>query len=428
MRCEVVAIGTELLLGQITDTNSSWIGEQLALVGIDSLFQTKVGDNLERIVDTIELALSRSDAVICCGGLGPTQDDLTRTALAAVMGVPLVADEAMEEHIIGLFSGRGRPMPANNLRQAERPEGAEFIEQMPGTAPGLLCPVRRPGPDGTDRELVVYAVPGVPWEMREMVLGTVLGDLQRRAGITAVIRSRTLRTWGESESGLAERLAGRIDHLDGTGNPTIAFLASGIEGLKVRLTAKAPTEAEAESLLAAEEAEVRSLLGDLVFGVDDDTMESVVLDGLRRAGLTLAVAESLTGGMVGSRLCDVSGVSEVFRGGVVSYASDVKYEVLGVPEGPVVTTAAAASMAEGVRRLLGADVGIAATGVAGPAEQEGRPAGTVCLAVVSDPVGGGEPVVDTLELRLPGGRRQVREFTVITLLGLLRRHLLDRSA
>jgi len=425
VRCEVVAIGTELLLGQITDTNSSWIGEQLALAGIDSLFQTKVGDNLDRIVDTLELALSRSDAVICCGGLGPTQDDLTRTALAAVMGVPLVADEEMEEHIIGLFSGRGRSMPANNLRQAELPEGASFIAQMPGTAPGLICPLQRPGAGATTRDLVIYAVPGVPWEMKEMVLATVLPDLQLRAGITSVIRSRTLRTWGESESGLAELLAGRIDHLDGTGNPTIAFLASGIEGLKVRITAKADTDVAADALLAAEEAEVRGLLGPLVFGVDDDTMESVVLDLLRADGRTLAVAESLTGGMIGSRLCDVPGASDVFRGAVVSYASEVKFDVLGVEPGPVVTTDAAVAMAEGVRRMLGADIGIAATGVAGPDEQEGRPVGTVCLAVISSTGEDAEPVVETLEIHLPGGRRQIREFTVITLLGLLRRHLLS---
>ncbi len=437
MRCEVVAVGTELLLGQITDTNSSWIGEQLALAGIDSFFQTKVGDNLDRIVAAIELALSRSDAVICCGGLGPTQDDLTRQALATVMGVDLVPDEAMEEHIIGLFSGRGRRMPANNLRQAERPEGAEFIEQMPGTAPGLICPIRRTGGSGEDRDLVVYAVPGVPWEMREMVTGTVLPDLQRRAGITAAIRSRTLRTWGESESGLAELLADRIRELDELGNPTLAFLASGIEGLKVRITAKAPTGDEADRLLADEEARVRALLGSLVFGVDDDTMESVTLGLLRDRGLTLATAESLTGGMVGSRLCDVPGASGVFRGGVVSYSSEVKHQVLGVPEGPVVSVEAAVSMARGVRRVLGADVGIAVTGVAGPDEQEGRPVGTVCMAVVVGAPGSGgrlgsapadrtedpEPVVGHLEVRLPGGRRQIREFSVITLLGLLRRHL-----
>lgn len=426
MRAEVVAVGSELLLGQIVDTNSSWIGEQLALVGIDSHHQTKVGDNLARIVGVLHHALDRSDAVICCGGLGPTQDDLTREAIAAVMGVPLETDEEMEERILHMFMSRGRPMPTNNLRQAQRPAGATFIPQQPGTAPGLVCPVQWPDPDSTTGatvEKVVYAVPGVPWEMQEMVLGTVLPDLERRAGITAVIRSRTLRTWGESESGLAERLADRIYALDATGNPTLAFLASGAEGLKVRLTAKAPTADEAEALLAEEEARVRGVLGPLVFGVDDDTMESVVLDLLRQRGLTLAVAESLTGGMVGSRLCDVPRASDVFVGGVVSYSSAVKFDLLGVPEGPVVTVEAAAAMAAGVRRLLGADVGIACTGVAGPGELEGRPPGTVCLAVsMGDPDAGTE--VDAVEVRLPGRRRQVREFTVISLLGLLRQRLL----
>ena len=424
MRTEVVAIGTELLLGQITDTNSSWIGEQLALSGIDTFFQTKVGDNLDRIVSCLSLALERSDAVICCGGLGPTQDDLTREAIAAVMGVPLEADEAMEERIIGMFSGRGRRMPMNNLRQATRPVGCEFIAQMPGTAPGLVCPVPWTGADGATSTKVIYAVPGVPWEMKEMVLGTILPDLQRRAGITSVIASRTLRTWGESESGLAETLSGRIDELDAVGNPTLAFLASGMEGLKVRITAKGADPAEVEQILAAEEAVVRAVLGPIVFGVDDDTMESVVLTLLEQRGMSLGVAESLTGGMIGSRLCDVPGASKVFRGSIVSYATEVKSSLLGVPEGPVVTEEAAVAMAVGARSVLGTDVGIAATGVAGPDPQEDQPPGTVCLAVViGDPADGGS--VDSIRVHLPGRRHQVREFTVITLLGLLRRRLLD---
>jgi nicotinamide-nucleotide amidase len=233
-----------------------------------------------------------------------------------------------------------------------------------------------------------------------------------------------LRTWGESESGLAELLAPRIDQLDQGGAATIAFLASGMEGLKVRITAKGPTEDQVRQILADEEQLLRELLGPVVFGVDDDTMESVVLELLRERRMTLAVAESLTGGMIGSRLCDVPGASDVFLGGVVSYASEVKFDLLGVPEGPVVTEEAARAMAVGVRKLLGAEVGMAATGVAGPHEQEGRPAGTVCLAVaVGDPDEGG--VVDSLEVRLPGRRRQVREFSVITLLGLLRRRLLE---
>lgn len=434
MRVEVVAIGTELLLGQIVDSNSSWIGEQLAMVGLDSYFQTKVGDNMGRIVEVVELALSRSDAVICTGGLGPTQDDLTREAIAAVMGVPLEESEEAAERIIAMFGGRGRSMPMNNLRQAMLPVGAAFIDQQPGTAPGLVCPLTRTDPlTGESIDKVIYAVPGVPWEMKEMILGTVLGDLQRRAGITSVIASRTLRTWGQSESGLAETLSDRLDELDriagdGGSAATIAFLASGMEGLKVRLTAKADSAAGVAQILAAEESVVRGILGGVVFGVDDDTMESVVLDLLRDRGMTLGVAESLTGGMIGSRICDVPGASDVFRGSIVSYASDVKFDLLGVADGPVITTAAALAMAQGVRRALGADVGIAATGVAGPDEQEGRKPGTVCMAIaVGGPgsAGEGDAVVDSVELRLPGRRQQVREFTVISLLGLLRRHLVD---
>lgn len=403
-----MAVGTELLLGQIVDTNSSWIGEQLAAAGIDSHFQTKVGDNLERIVAVLRQALDRSDAVICCGGLGPTQDDLTRAALAEVMGVELVTDEDRADLIRWMFRDRGRAMPENNLLQAQRPAGAEFLETQPGTAPGLRCPVG---------DKVIYAVPGVPWEMREMIQRDVLPDLRRRGGITSVIRSRTLRTWGQSESGLAEMLAGRIDALDLDGTATLAFLASGIEGLKVRITAKAASEAAAVAVLDAEEQQVRAVLGDLVFGVDDQTMESVVLDELRARSLRLAVAESLTGGLVQARLCAVPGASDVLVGGVVAYDARVKFDLLGVPEGPVVTTECAAAMARGVAVLLGADAAVATTGVAGPAEQEGRPVGTVCLAaVVGDRVG-------ATEVRLPGGRNQIREFAVISVLSMLRQQL-----
>jgi nicotinamide-nucleotide amidase len=218
MRCETVAVGTELLLGQVVDTNSAWLGEQLALAGIDRTHGQTVGDNLERIVSALELALGRADAVIVCGGLGPTQDDITREAVAAVMGVPLVHDDDVADRILERFAARGRRMPANNLRQAQVPRGATVIvEPQPGTAPGLVCQVG---------DKVVYAVPGVPYELHEIVLGAVLPDLQRRAGKQAVIRSRTLRTWGDSESGLAERLAEHMAELDqgGPTAPTLAFL------------------------------------------------------------------------------------------------------------------------------------------------------------------------------------------------------------
>jgi nicotinamide-nucleotide amidase len=308
-------------------------------------------------------------------------------------------------------------MPANNLLQAQVPEGATAIaDPQPGTAPGLICPVGEGGK-------VIYAVPGVPYEMQEIVAGAVLPDMQRRAGRLAIIRSRTLRTWGDSESGLAERLAEHMAELDDAGPeaPTLAFLASGIEGLKVRITVKADDDDVARKLLDDEEQVVRGIVGDIVFGVDEETMEHAVAKLLVRRGLTLAVAESLTGGLVSSRLVNVAGASGWFRGGIVSYATDVKHDLLGVPEGPVVTSEAAAAMAAGVRRRLHADVGLAVTGVAGPDEQEGQPPGTVFMAAALDD---DEPIV--VRVGLPGDRDRVRQFACISLLDLLRRSL-ERS-
>ena len=201
MRCDVLAVGTELLLGQIDDTNSAWIGEQLALSGIASLIQVKVGDNVGRIAAALRRLLDEADAVIVTGGLGPTHDDVTRDAIAAVMGVELVPDEAVADVIRDLFAARGRTMPENNLRQALVPVGATVIPQTRGTAPGLICPVG---------DKVVYAVPGVPHEMHDMLERAVLPDLRARAGESSVIASRVLQTWGESESGLNERLDGMI--------------------------------------------------------------------------------------------------------------------------------------------------------------------------------------------------------------------------
>lgn len=413
MRCDVVAVGTELLLGQIIDTNSSWLGEQLAAGGVDSLLQIKVGDNLGRVVDALRRAVAGADAVIVCGGLGPTHDDLTRDAIAEVMGVALVRDESLVEVIAAMFASRGRYMPENNLRQAMVPEGATIIAQRRGTAPGLICPLRVDG-----RERVLYAVPGVPHEMKEMFERAILPDLLARQGDPGVIVSRTLRTWGESESGLNERLDPLIGRLDEEGNATLAFLASGWEGLKVRLTAKAATPAAARAVLDAWEAEVRAVVGEHVFGVDDDTMESVVLQLLRDRGWSLGVAESVTGGLVSGRITAVAGASDVFRGGIVSYSSDVKFDLLGVDRGPVVTEEAAAQMADGARRVLGADAALALTGVAGPDQQDGRPVGTLCVAVVT-PAGSA-----TFTLRMPGQREQMRQMSVISSLDLLRRHLL----
>jgi competence/damage-inducible protein CinA-like protein len=410
LSCEVVAVGTELLLGQVVDTNSAWIGEQLAAAGIASHHQVKVGDNHQRIVSVLRIALDRSDAVIVCGGLGPTHDDITREAMAEVMGVELQPDAEVAEHIRALFASRGRRMPTNNLRQALVPDGATVIPQTRGTAPGLICPVG---------SKVAYLVPGVPHEMKEMLERAVLPDLRRRSGDGVVIVSRVLRTWGESESGLDERLRPIIDRLEDTGNPTLAFLASGWDGLKVRLTARAASGADAAALVDPVEAEIRRVLGVIVFGSDDETMESVVLDLLRQRDLMLGLAESVTGGLVAARLTNVAGASDVLQGSIVSYASDVKFEVLGVPPGPVVNEETAMAMAVGARRVLRADVGLALTGVAGPTEQEGVPVGTLCIGYAL----GEELAARTV--RLPGQREQMRELSVISALDVLRRRLLD---
>ena len=409
MRCDVVAVGTELLLGQIIDSNSAWIGGELAAHGIDSLVQVKVGDNIDRIVLQLERRLAEADAVIMCGGLGPTHDDLTREAIARVMGVELELDEALGDVIRDLFASRGRRMPENNLRQAMVPAGASIIPQTRGTAPGLICPVTV---DGVEK--VVFAVPGVPHEMHDMFHRGIIPELQRRSGERFTIASRVLLTWGESESGLNERLDDVIAELDEVGNPTLAFLASGWNGLKVRLTAKGADAVEAARILDPWEERLRAELGDLVFGTGDETIESVVLDLMRQKGWTIGCAESVTGGLVGGRITAVSGCSDVFRGSIVSYASEVKYDLLGVPEGPVVSEESALAMAHGARRVLGCDVALSLTGVAGPGTQDGQPAGTLfCGLVWPD----GEA---TQYFRLPGLREQMRQFSVITSLNWLR--------
>jgi nicotinamide-nucleotide amidase len=417
VRVEIVAVGTELLLGQIPDTNSQWLGERLAANGVSSHFHQHVGDNHDRIVLAFRTALARSDAMIVCGGLGPTQDDITRAALAEVMNVPLDRDEALVATIRSMFESRGRVMSDNNLLQADVPRGASIIPQTRGTAPGLICQVG---------QKVVYAVPGVPYEMSDMFERAILPDLlerQREAGETAVIRSRVLRTWGASESGLAEAVGERFEALEGS-PVTIAFLASGIEGIKVRLTARGNNDDEAMALVAEEERKVSALitekLGDIIFSVDNEPMEEVIASLLQNRGLTLAVAESLTGGLIASRLVNVAGASKWFRGGVVSYASQVKFDVLGVPEGPVVSADAAEAMAQGVRKLLGSDIGLSVTGVAGPEEQEGLVAGTVFVGIDT-----GEHV-EHVELRLPGDRPRVRAYSAISALDALRR-ILQRS-
>ena len=412
MRCDVVAVGTELLLGQIVDTNSAWLGEQMAMAGINSCVQVKVGDNLPRMVKAIRETLADADALVVCGGLGPTHDDITREAIAEVMGTTLEFDDEVGMVIAEMFASRNRRMPEINMRQAMVPKGATVISQRRGTAPGLICPVG---------DKVIYVVPGVPFELYEMFERAILPDLLARSGSQSIIASRTLRTWGESESGLNERLHDLIAELDRVGNPTLAFLASGWEGIKVRLTAKADSNEAVLDLLNAWDERVRGVVGDVVFGVDADTMESVVLDQLRSLGLSLGLAESVTGGLVAGRLTNVPGSSDVLRGSIVSYASEVKFDVLGVTPGPVVNESTAVEMAVGAKRVLGSDVGLALTGVAGPAEQDGVKPGTLCVGLAMS-----DGSTQSRTLQLPGVRDQMRQLSVISALDFLRRALSDK--
>ena len=410
MRCEIVAVGTEILLGQIIDTNSAWIAERLAETGVDCHFQTVVGDNPERMLEVLASALERAEALIVTGGLGPTQDDLTREVVAELMGVELVRDMEIVERIQERFSSRGRPMPENNLKQADVPVGANAIAEMPGTAAGLICPM----PEGK----VIYLVPGVPTEMKQMLEGTVLQDLVSRSGEKSVISSRVLKTWGHSESGLAEDLAEEIERLNGDGEVTLAFQASGIEGVKVRITAKAVNKEQSDSLLDYEENVLRELIGDHIFAVDHETMESVVLDQLKAQSLTFATAESITGGMIGSRLTEIPGSSDSYIGSIVAYDADVKRSLLNVPKDiSVVSQEAVEAMALGVCAVLGADVSVAVSGAAGPYPHEGQEPGTVWMAtnVKGD--------VESFKVVFPFDRAQIRQFTVITVLNALRKRL-----
>jgi nicotinamide-nucleotide amidase len=412
VRCEIVGVGTELLLGQIVNTNAAWIGQRLADVGWDCLRHTTVGDNQARIAEVLRETLGRADAVIVTGGLGPTQDDVTREAIAAVAGVPLVRRPELETWLRERFARMGIARMADmNLRQADVPEGARYIDNPRGTAPGLIVEV-----DGKP----VYAVPGVPREMEGMLERVVLPDLAARGGEGRAIVSRVLRTAGVGESRLAERLTPSWEAAGG-GQVTLAYLASPGE-VRVRLTAVGATREEALAQIAPVEAKLREELGEIVYSVDDETLEAAVGRLLRERARTLATAESLTGGLVGGRVTAVAGSSDYYLGGVVAYATQAKTALLGVDRDLLAAAGAvseptAAAMAEGARRAFGADLGLATTGVAGPAEQGDRPVGTLCLGV-ADAAG-----TATSTLRAPGDRAQVRAWAVSVALDLLRRRL-----
>jgi competence/damage-inducible protein CinA-like protein len=411
MRAEVVGVGTELLLGQIANTNARWMSERLSGIGVNVLHHQVVGDNLERIVETLRLALDRADVVIATGGLGPTADDITRDALAITIGAPLVRRPELEEMLRAKFAGFGREMPESNLRQADVPDGARYITPERGTAPGLIVQLG---------ERRLYALPGVPAEMTEMMEGTVLPELAQIAG-AGIVLSRVIRCTGVGESAAAELVD---DLFAASANPSIAYLASANE-VRVRITAKAASRAEAEAAVAPLVDEIARRLGDAVFSTDDEELERVLGRLLKAQRRRVACAESLTGGGLARRLTTVPGSSMYFLGSAVCYTAEAKVAVLGVSaetiEGPgVVSEECAREMASGARHVFGADVALAVTGAAGPEPHGGKPPGTAWIALEAD------DVRHARGFRAPGDRPHVRRWTEQAALDLLRRYLRGR--
>ncbi|MDP9066821.1 MAG: competence/damage-inducible protein A [Actinomycetota bacterium] len=410
MNAEIVGIGTELLLGQIANTNAQYISDALARIGVDVYFHVVVGDNHGRICDTLRTALGRSDVVIVTGGLGPTPDDITREAVAEVTGRPLVRDLRLVSLVESIFQKLGRDMPEANLRQADLPEGAAPIEPE-GTAPGFRVE--------HDRSLL-FALPGVPWEMKAMLTKTVLPELTERAG-SGTIATREVIVVGLGESRTHELIA---DLVDSQTNPTIAYRAAS-GAVRVRLTAKAADDSTAVGLMRPVEDDIRARLGVHALPPDAASLGEAIGVMLRERGATVAGAESLTGGWLGAELMATSGAGDYFLGSVVCYSNEAKRDLAGVPEailaGPgAVSEEAAAALAQGAAQRFGADLGLAATGVAGPSEQEGKPVGTLFVAATF----GGR--TEVRHVQAYGDRDHIRAFAVTSALDLGRRLLQEQ--
>jgi len=374
LTAELLCIGSELLLGNITNGNARWIAEQLAALGVPHQRQMVVGDNRERLMAEVRQAAGRCRVLITTGGLGPTPDDLTTEAIAAAFGTPLVENPEIWAEIQARLSARGRICSPSNRRQAFLPKGAAVLPNPTGTAPGMIwSPV--PG-------FTVLTFPGVPSEMKAMWQQTAAPWLRQSGLAAGVFASRMLRFWGVSESALAEEMADLLEQA----NPTVAPYAGAGE-VKLRITARAEHQADAEALLLPVEREILRRTGQSCFGVDEQSLAEVVLQQLRLRGQTVAVAESCTGGGLGAALAAVPGASDVFLGGVIAYANGVKQGLLGVPAELLqahgaVSDPVAQAMAEGARRATGADWGLAITGVAGPGGgSDEKPVGLVHLAI-----------------------------------------------
>ncbi|GBD36618.1 Putative competence-damage inducible protein [bacterium HR36] len=431
MRAEIIAIGTELTSGQKLDTNSAWLSRRLQEFGIQPCWHTTLPDELETIVAALEVARQRAEVVVITGGLGPTLDDLTREALARLAGVELILHEPSLRHIEELFARRGRPMPERNRLQAMIPRGAEVIPNPIGTAPGIWISVLRKPCDcppevsplslglAKPRTLII-ALPGVPSELQAMWQEEVAPRLRKLGPAPIVIRERVLHCFGLGESAIEAKLG---DLTRRGRNPEVGITASDAV-ISLRLVAQAPCEAEALALLDADEATIRQTLGDLVFGAGDEDLQHAVARLLEQTGQSLATAESVTGGLIASRLTQVPGISRFYRGGIVAYQTPTKAHVLGVPvrlleQQGAVSAPVAEAMAQHARQLFQADLALSTTGVAGPdLDERGHPVGLVYIGLAWS---GG---VRSWEVRWFGNRLEIQSRAARSALNELRLHLL----
>lgn len=408
MKAEIISIGTEILLGDILDTNTNYIAQRLPALGIDLYYTHQIGDNLGRLTELLRLAWGRSDLILCTGGLGPTEDDVTRDAIAAVLGETPEVDPRLEEELRAWFGRRGAYMPERNLKQAWLTPSTQAIPNPRGTAPGWWSEK-----DGR----IIIAMPGPPSEMARMWDKEVAPRLRGRS-TEAVIVSHTVKTVGLGEGTVDEM----VSHLLKGTNPSIGVYSKP-DGIHLRLTAKAATTEEAEALIVPVQQEVERILGQSVWGHDDETMEVAVGRLIRERGLTLATMESATGGLLASTVTDAPGSSAYFRGGMVAYATEQKIawgvDASIIAEHGVISPECAKEMARVARVALGADLGVGITGVAGPDEQEGKPVGTMHVAVHDG--------VDAhlISYQFAQGREAAKRRAVTVAFQLLRRVLLS---
>jgi len=409
MDAEIIAVGSELLLGQIANTNAQYISQRLSSVGVNVYYHTVVGDNKERLLKALEIACKRANIIITTGGLGPTMDDLTKETIAEYLGMELMLHQPSAQAIREYFARRGRVMTENNLKQAMFPREAIVLPNAVGTAPGAI--IEKDG-----KTFII--LPGPPFEMQPMFENHVIPYLAQREN--QKIFSRVLRIYGIGESAVEEMIK---DLLEKQTNPTIAPLAAYGE-VTLRLTVKCPRSQDPLELIKPVEDEIRRRLGQAVYGIDDDRLETVVARLLKERGLTLAMAESCTGGLISNLLTDVPGISENLLETCVTYSNQAKINRLGVKHETLeaygaVSPQTAQEMAEGILRTSGADIGLAVTGIAGPGGgTPEKPVGLVYIAIAMD------GNVEVKSIYNQGDRKRIKLSTANTALDLLRRKLL----